>query len=340
MAQYKVPQDVEAEDKLLGPFTFRQFIYLIITVGSAGMSFAFFQIFPLLAIIPLPITFFFAILALPLKKDQPMETYLAAIVSFYLKPRKHIWLSGQRESTILITAPKKVEKSRTRNITEEEASHRLSFLAEIVDSEGYSIHSNSSTTMQPEVIAEANSITDIFDSPSPVIAQIIQQEQVSHHNEILAQMRTAIERAESIGGIDPPNISKFSTPSSIKPLTTTPASSATVSPLPDSSPVISPSSSTPSTQSDSPTQPNIIPTTPPSSPLPIQPNPSPDTPQLSPSSPITLQVPPEPDLPNLPPSQDMIALANNPNYSVQTIQQEAERINNKKGIEEVFISLH
>ena len=30
MATYKVPQDVEAEDKLLGPFTFRQFIYLLI----------------------------------------------------------------------------------------------------------------------------------------------------------------------------------------------------------------------------------------------------------------------------------------------------------------------
>lgn len=320
MAQYKVPQDVEAEDKLLGPFTFRQFIYLIVTVGSAGMSFAFFQIFPLLAIIPLPITFFFAILALPLKKDQPMETYLAAIVSFYLKPRKHIWLSGQRESTILITAPKKVEKSRTRNITEEEASHRLSFLAEIVDSEGYSIHNNSSTTMQPEVIAEANSVTDIFDSPSPVIAQIIQQEQVSHHNELLAQMRTAIERAESIGGVESPNISKFSTPSSIKPLTTSPPSSTTVSPL------ITP------TPSEAPS------TTPPSS-LPIQSQPPSTTPPPSPSSPIELQAPPEPDLPNLPPSQDMIALANNPNYSVQTIQQEAERIN-KKNIEEVFISLH
>ena len=27
MAVYKVPQDVEADDKLIGPFSFRQFIY-------------------------------------------------------------------------------------------------------------------------------------------------------------------------------------------------------------------------------------------------------------------------------------------------------------------------
>jgi len=33
MATYKVPQDVEADDKLIGPFSFRQFIYLIIVAG-------------------------------------------------------------------------------------------------------------------------------------------------------------------------------------------------------------------------------------------------------------------------------------------------------------------
>ncbi|TAL14698.1 hypothetical protein EPN95_02230, partial [Patescibacteria group bacterium] len=34
MAQYKVPQDVEADDKLIGPFSFRQFVYLIIVALS------------------------------------------------------------------------------------------------------------------------------------------------------------------------------------------------------------------------------------------------------------------------------------------------------------------
>ena len=38
MAQYKVPQDVEAEDKLLGPFTFRQFVYLMIIGGLIGLA--------------------------------------------------------------------------------------------------------------------------------------------------------------------------------------------------------------------------------------------------------------------------------------------------------------
>ena len=44
MAQYKVPQDVEAEDKLLGPFTFRQFIYLMIAGGLIAVGFLLFKI--------------------------------------------------------------------------------------------------------------------------------------------------------------------------------------------------------------------------------------------------------------------------------------------------------
>ena len=80
MAQYKVPQDVEADDKLIGPFSFRQFVYLLIAAGLIALGVALFQVFPLLIIIPLLSAVLFIILALPLKKDQPMETYLAAIV--------------------------------------------------------------------------------------------------------------------------------------------------------------------------------------------------------------------------------------------------------------------
>ena len=72
MATYKVPQDVEADDKLLGPFTFRQFVYLMIVLGMVMVAWALFQIFPLLAILPVPFMIFFGALALPLKKDQPM----------------------------------------------------------------------------------------------------------------------------------------------------------------------------------------------------------------------------------------------------------------------------
>lgn len=195
MATYKVPQDVEADDKLLGPFSFRQFVYLMIVFGTVLVAVGLFQIFPLLAVIPLPVTFFFIILALPLKKDQPMETYLAAIISFYTKPRQRFWMPGQSESTILITAPKKVEENRTRDITGEEAGHRLSFLANIVDTEGYAIKSTNSP-MRDDFYAEAYNARDMFDhSDSARLNAMITQEQKTRHEEIVNQMRAAIQQS-------------------------------------------------------------------------------------------------------------------------------------------------
>lgn len=202
MATYKVPQDVEAEDKLLGPFTFRQFIYLLISAAGIAIIFGLFQIFPLLAIIPVPITGFFLILALPLKKDQPMEVYLASIASFYLKSNKRLWTPGQRESTIKITAPKIIEKPRARNITEEEASTRLSFLSNLVDSEGYSIRNNSN--FNEDFIAETNDVLDILDQNSnQTINQMIAREQEKRHANIVSNMKAAISNADQL--LPPPS---------------------------------------------------------------------------------------------------------------------------------------
>lgn len=195
MATYKVPQDVEAEDKLLGPFTFRQFIYLLISAAGIAIIFSLFQIFPLLAIIPIPFTFFFLILALPIKKDQPMEVYLASIASFYLKPNTRRWTPGQKETTIKITAPKIVEKPRARNITEEEASTRLSFLSNLVDSEGYAIRGNSN--FNEDFIAENNNIVDILDQDSNQnINQMIAKEQQNRHAALISNMKAAISNAD------------------------------------------------------------------------------------------------------------------------------------------------
>ncbi len=200
MAQYKVPQDVEADDKLIGPFSFRQFVYLLIAGGLIALAVVFFRIFPILAIIPIPPILLLLVLALPLKKDQPMETYLAAVVSYYLKPRKRIWTPGQRESTILITAPKIVEAPRTRDISGEEATHRLSFLADIVDTQGFAIKGMSSSPMRDDLVAEANATPDMFeDYQAQVINRAVNQDKYARHQDAVREMRAALDKSEGIG---------------------------------------------------------------------------------------------------------------------------------------------
>lgn len=172
MAVYKVPQDVEADDKLIGPFSFRQFIYLIIVVMAGALAWGLSQIFVGLVIIPLPIILLFGALALPLRKDQPMEIYLAAIISFYLKPHRRLWDSDGVESLIEITAPKTVEVNRTKNITQADAEQRLSYLANIVDTQGWAIRGvaaqTSNSAMNSDIYLEAQSAQDILDTSNTV----------------------------------------------------------------------------------------------------------------------------------------------------------------------------
>lgn len=313
MAQYKVPQDVEAEDKLLGPFTFRQFIYLIIAAGSIALAWGLFQLFPFLALIPVPFIIFFAILALPLRKDQPMETYLAAVVSFYIKPRKRLWTAGERDSTILITAPKQTEEPRTRDITEEEAGHRLSFLADLVDTEGYAIKNVNGSAMRDEYAAEANATTDMLDEVNTTnIGQMIAEEQQARHAELVNQMRTAIARTDEMKNLElsDASIQRFNeSKTTIQPLNTPaePAPTQTITPATEA--LTSNSASEPT--------PNPVVVTPPA--------PATEQPAAS-TQPAT-------------PRPDMISLANNTDYSVQTIQKEANRLKEKSD-DEVYISLH
>ena len=200
MAQYKVPQDVEADDKLLGPFSFRQFVYLLIAGGLIALAVGLFQLFPLLAIIPVPFILFFCALALPLKKDQPMETYLAALVSYYLKPRTRKWVPGQRDTTIDITAPKqKKTEDRTRDITGEEATHRLSFLADIMDTEGYSIKGNGVKRMDEDIVREANTMSDMFETNHyDNLENAISRDENVRHEKVVEEMRRAIEQNENM----------------------------------------------------------------------------------------------------------------------------------------------
>ena len=199
MAQYKVPQDVEADDKLLGPFSFRQFVYLMVASGLIATAVGLFQLFPALAIIPVPFAFFFLALALPLKKDQPMETYLAAIVAYHLKPKARIWMTGQQDNPIYITAPKNTDDFLARDITSEEATHRLSFLADIVDTGGYAIKGAGANPMREDLMAEANATPDMFETyQSQVINRVIDQDKMSRHQTAVKEMREAIERNNNV----------------------------------------------------------------------------------------------------------------------------------------------
>ncbi|HET9411715.1 MAG TPA: PrgI family protein, partial [Candidatus Saccharimonadales bacterium] len=196
MAVYKVPQDVEADDKLIGPFSFRQFIYIIIAIISIALAWGLAQVFIGLALIPLPLIIFFGALALPLRKDQPMEIYLAAVVSFYLKPRKRLWQPDGIQSLVEITAPKVVEVQRVKNLSQTEAEQRLSYLANIVDTGGWAVRgvgvASPDSAMQNDVFYAAQQTEDVLDTGSEVAHSfdtMISQADAKRRQEVVQRMQ-------------------------------------------------------------------------------------------------------------------------------------------------------
>ena len=165
MAVYKVPQDVEAEDKLIGPLSFRQFIYAGIALGGVTVGFFLFQVFPLLAFIPLPVILLFGAIALPLRKDQPMETYLLALLRFYLKPKQRIWNPDGTITYVEIIAPREVEQHLTKDFTGQTAQERLDYLARVMDTRGWALKGavQSQGSVKNDVVAEVQTANDIMD---------------------------------------------------------------------------------------------------------------------------------------------------------------------------------
>ena len=197
MAVYKVPQDVEADDKLIGPFSFRQFIYLIVVAISCAGAWGLYTIFIPLAIVPIPFIIFFAALALPLRKDQPMETYLSAVVSFYfLKSRKRFWQPDGIDSFVTIIPPKDEDVRRTKDLNEDEATRRLGYLADLVDSHGWSVRGEGvpapDTSISNDLYYESQSTVDMMDASNASSQRFtagLEQSRLESHDSAVAHMQ-------------------------------------------------------------------------------------------------------------------------------------------------------
>lgn len=154
MAQYKVIQDVEAEDKLLGPLTLRQFIYAGVTAIMLYLSyFAATHHATFLVALFFPIAATTGFFAFPWGRDQPTEIWALAKVRFLIKPRRRIWDQSGTKELVSITAPKTMHVDYTNGLSQNEVRSRLHALADTIDSRGWAIkNANLNTYAQPALV--------------------------------------------------------------------------------------------------------------------------------------------------------------------------------------------
>jgi len=223
MAVYKVIQDVEAEDKLVGPLTLKGFIYAIIAISCAYINFRLLLLGTPIKWVLLPAflipMLLFGVLASPLGKEQPTEVWLLSRVRFFFKPRLRKWDQAGLEELVTITAPKKIEEILTKNLSQDEVHSRLKTLASTLDTRGWAIKNvdlnlnvpdsdhgsvikpsdrlvaNAGYT-QPAAVVDVHAADDILDETSNPTAQkfasLMQDADAKRKKELLATMRGLI----------------------------------------------------------------------------------------------------------------------------------------------------
>lgn len=88
---YKVPQFIEVEDKIFGPLTFKQFIYL---AGGAGACFVIWTFIPikfLAILLILPVAAFALALAFYRVNNRPFVIMVESYLKYIIAGRLYLW---------------------------------------------------------------------------------------------------------------------------------------------------------------------------------------------------------------------------------------------------------
>lgn len=94
--RYQIPQFIEVEDKIIGPLTIKQFLYL---AGGAGMSFIAYSLLPVIISIFVILGIAGLSLALAFYKvnNKNFVEFLEAMFLYYTKERLYIWKKVPKE---------------------------------------------------------------------------------------------------------------------------------------------------------------------------------------------------------------------------------------------------
>lgn len=225
MATYKLIQDIEAEDHILGPLTLRQFIFALISVLFFYICFVLLtKHVAFLLVIFLPPALFFGFFAIPFGRDQPTEIWMLAKLRFWFKPRKRIWDQRGVKQLVTITVPKKIERVLTNGLNSYEVESRLKALANTLDSRGWAIKNSVNGTISSKfvVVGDTDSdrlvaidnqpfqspddqipeYSDILNEDTSAVAQnldhMINETSQAHRKELIDQMNSTVQQQSNI----------------------------------------------------------------------------------------------------------------------------------------------
>jgi len=131
--QFIVPQFIDIEDKVIGPLTFKQFMYL---AGGAGIAYALYRLIPPVISIPLALGVVGLSIALTFLKvnGKPFVFTLQAFISYVTQSKLYIWKKNPPKPSENVTAatPEEPIAAKLPRLTESKLGD-LSWSLDILD---------------------------------------------------------------------------------------------------------------------------------------------------------------------------------------------------------------
>jgi hypothetical protein len=94
--QYQVPQFIEIEDKIIGPLTFKQFLYV---GGGAAIGFILWVSLPafIAVIVGAPIVGFFMAAAFYRVNGRPFLVFVEGAIKYFFSAKLYIWKRTEKK---------------------------------------------------------------------------------------------------------------------------------------------------------------------------------------------------------------------------------------------------
>lgn len=154
MAQYKVPQKIDLEDKIVGPLTLIQFFQL--AVGGLVL-YLFLQLFDteLFLAAGIPVTIATLAIAFVRINDQPLTHFIAAGWKYWKTPKEQVWGKKAELEGAQVTITEKTKPEEIKTATKQVSQSELEKLSAILDTYGKPAGEPKTEDQKPKIGGEA-----------------------------------------------------------------------------------------------------------------------------------------------------------------------------------------
>lgn len=165
--QYKVPQNLDIEDKIIGPFTLKQFLYIL--GGAVACYFIYVILAPYglttVILADFPVAALTVAIVFVKINERPFTFFLMSFVTFVSRPQEFIWgrFSGQTDIKMSTGEKMVIRRKEVKKISkgDEGVKSKLERLSMIVDARGWGADESTGEQLSGRVISSPSEKQEI-----------------------------------------------------------------------------------------------------------------------------------------------------------------------------------